>query len=95
MKAIALGEEIGPQPVGLKRMAIPTETRPVILQKGKQRDLQEDRRFRHLMIKLYDDELRAEQIQQLIEQLKNTWPRLATNIAEFRNWLTTIATSGG
>ena len=68
-----------------------TETRPAVLQEGTQRDLQETLRCRHLVRNLYADELRAEPIQRLIEQLKTTWPRLATDIAAFQSWLTTIA----
>ena len=47
------------------------------------------------MRNLYTDELRAEPIQRLIEQLQPTWALLAADIARFQNWLTTIATSGG
>ena len=74
---------------------MPTDRRQAVLQEGTQRDLQEYLRFRHLGRNLYADELRAEPIQRLIAQLKGTWPLLATNIAEFQNWPTTIAKSGG
>ena len=79
----------------LERMAMPTDTRPAVLQEGTQRDLQEYLRFRHLVRNLYADELRAEPIQRLIEQLNHTWPQLSADIAGFQNWLTRIATSGG
>ena len=64
-----------------------TETRPAVLQEGTQRDLQETLQCRHLVRNLYADELRAEPIQRLIEQLKTTWPRLSTDIAAFQSWL--------
>ena len=67
------------------------DTRPAVLEEGTQRDLQEYLRFRHLVRNLYADELRAAPIQRLVEQLEVTWPRLATNIADFQSWLTTIA----
>jgi len=70
-----------------------TETRPAVLQEETQRYLQKYLRFRQLVRNLYTDELRSEPIQRLIEQLKTTWPRLATDIAGFQNWLTTIAKS--
>ena len=79
----------------LERMAMPTDTRPAVLQEGTQRDLQEYLRFRHLVRNLYADELRAEPIQRLIQQLQPTWRFLEADIAEFQNWLTTIAKSGG
>ncbi len=75
----------------LERMAMPTDTRPAVLQEGTQRDLQEYLRFRHLVRNLYADELRAEPIQRLIEQLQNTWPHLSAEIAASQSWLTTIA----
>lgn len=75
----------------LERMAMPTDTRPAVLQEGTQRDLQEYLRFRHQVRNLYADELRTEPIQRLIEQLQNTWPQLSTDIAAFQSWLTTIA----
>ena len=75
----------------LERMAMPTDTRPAVLQEGTQRDLQEYLRFRHLVRNLYADELRAEPIQRLIEQLQPTWPQLSADIAAFQSWLTTIA----
>ena len=78
----------------LERMAMPTDTRPAVLQEGTQRDLQEFLRFRHLVRNLYADELRAEPIQRLIEQLQPTWALLAEDIAAFQSWLTTIAQSG-
>ena len=76
-------------------MAMPTDTRPAVLQEKTQRDLQEYLRFRHLVRNLYADELRAEPIQRLIEQLNHTWPQLSADIAGFQNWLTRIASSGG
>ena len=79
----------------LERMAMPTETRPAVLQEGTQKDLQEYLRFRHLVRNLYADELRAEPIQRLIEQLKGTWPQLSADIAGFQDWLTTIAKNEG
>ena len=79
----------------LERMAMPTDTRPAVLQELTQRDLQEYLRFRHLVRNLYADELRAEPIQRLIQQLQPTWTLLAADIARFQNWLTTIAKSGG
>ena len=79
----------------LERMAMPTDTRPAVLQELTQRDLQEYLRFRHLVRNLYTDELRAEPIQRLIEQLQPTWSLLAADIARFQNWLTTIAASMG
>ena len=75
----------------LERMAMPTDTRPAVLQEGTQRDLQEYLRFRHLVRNLYADELRAEPIQRLVKQLKDTWPKLSADIAAFQSWLTTIA----
>ena len=77
----------------LERMAMPTETRPAVLQERTQRDLQEYLRFRHLVRNLYADELHAEPIRRLIEQLNHTWPLLAIDIAGFQSWLTTIAAS--
>ena len=79
----------------LERMAMPTDTRPAVLQEGTQRDLQEYLRFRQLVRNLYADELRAEPIQRLIQQLQNTWPQLSADIAAFQSWLTTIAASVG
>ena len=78
----------------LERMAMPTDTRPAVLQEATQRDLQEYLRFRHLVRNLYADELRAEPIQRLIEHLLPTWALLAEDIARFQDWLTTIAKSG-
>lgn len=75
----------------LERMAMPTETPPAVLTERTQRDLEEYLRFRHLVRNLYADELHAEPIQHLIEQLRQTWPMLATDIAEFQSWMTTIA----
>ena len=75
----------------LERMAMPTETRPAVLQEGTQRDLQETLRSRHLVSNLYADRLRAEPIQRLIQQLQPTWPQLSADIAAFQSWLTTIA----
>ena len=79
----------------LERMAMPTDTRPAVLQEGTQRDLQEYLRFRHLVRNLYADELRAEPIQRLIQQLQPTWTLLSADIAAFQNWLKSIAVSGG
>ena len=79
----------------LERMAMPTDTRPAVLQEGTQRDLQEYLRFRHLVRNLYADELRAEPIQRLIQQLQPTWPQLSADIAAFQSWLTTIAKNEG
>ena len=75
----------------LERMAMPTDSRPAILQEVTQRDLQEYLRFRHLVRNLYADELRAEPIQRLIEQLQPTWALLAEDIASFQRWLTAIS----
>ena len=75
----------------LERMAMPTDTRPAVLQEATQRDLQEYLRFRHLVRNLYADELRAEPIQRLIEQLQPTWALLAEDIASFQRWLTAIS----
>ena len=75
----------------LERMAMPTDTRPTVLQEATQRDLQEYLRFRHLVRNLYADELRAEPIQRLIEQLQPTWTLLAEDIASFQRWLTAIS----
>ena len=72
-------------------MAMPTDRRQAVLQEGTQRDLQEYLRFRHLVRNLYADELRAEPIQRLVKQLKDTWPKLSADIAAFQSWLTTIA----
>ena len=74
-----------------ERMAMPTDTRPAVLQEATQRDLQEYLRFRHLVRNLYADELRAEPIQRLIEQLQPTWALLAEDIASFQRWLTAIS----
>ena len=79
----------------LERMAMPTDIRPAVLQEGTQRDLQEYLRFRHLVRNLYADELRAEPIQRLIQQLQPTWPQLSADIAAFQSWLTTIAKNEG
>ena len=79
----------------LERMAMPTDTRPAVLQEGTQRDLQEYLRFRQLVRNLYADELRAEPIQRLIQQLQPTWPQLSADIAAFQSWLTTIAMNEG
>ena len=43
------------------------------------------------MRNLYTDELRAEPIQRLIEQLQPTWTLLAEDIASFQRWLTAIS----
>ena len=43
------------------------------------------------MRNLYADELRAEPIQRLIEQLQPTWALLAEDIAAFQRWLTAIS----
>ena len=67
------------------------ESRPPVLQEGTQRDTQESLRFRYVERNLDTDDLSAEPIHRLIEQLKTTWPRLATDIAAFQSWLTTIA----
>ena len=75
----------------LERMAMPTDTRPAVLQEATQRDLQEYLRFRQLVRNLYADELRAEPIQRLIEQLQPTWTLLAEDIASFQRWLTAIS----
>lgn len=79
----------------LERMAMPTATRPAVVQERTQRDLQEYLRFRHLVRNLYADELRSEPIQRLIKQLQPTWTLLSTDIASFQSWLTTIAASEG
>ena len=75
----------------LERMAIETESRPAVLRETTQRELQEYLRFRHLARNLYADELRAEPIQRLIEQLRQTWLMLEADITGFQGWLTSIA----
>ena len=70
---------------------MPTDTRPAVLQEATQRDLQEYLRFRHLVRNLYADELRAEPIQRLIEQLQPTLTLLAEDIASFQRWLKAIS----
>ena len=75
----------------LERMAMPTDTRPAVLQEGTQRNLHEYLRFRHLVSNLYADELRVEPIQRLLNQLQDTWPLLAADIDRFQSWLTTVA----
>ena len=75
----------------LERMAMATESRPAVLREATQRELQEYLRFRHLVRNLYADELRAEPIQRLIEQLRQTWPELEADITGFQDWLTSIA----
>ena len=57
--------------------------------------MQEYLRFSHLVRNLYADQLRAEPIRRLIEQLNHTWPQLSAEIAGFQNWLTTIAGKEG
>ena len=68
-----------------------TDTRPAVLNETTQVELQEYLRFRHLVRNLYADELRAEPIQRLIEQLEHTWPKLETDIRGFQTWLRSIA----
>ena len=75
----------------LERMAMATDTRPVVLNESTQQELQEYLRFRHLVRNLYADELRAEPIQRLIEQLEHTWPKLDADIRNFQRWLRVIA----
>lgn len=75
----------------LERMAMSTETRPAVLSESTQLELQEYLRFRHLVRNLYADELRAAPIEQLIGQLRQTWPCLDADIAAFQTWLATIA----
>ncbi len=75
----------------LERMAMSTETRPAVLSESTQLELQDYLRFRHLVRNLYADELRAEPIEQLISQLRETWPCLDADIAAFQTWLATIA----
>ena len=77
----------------LERMAMATDTRPAVLNEATQVELQEYLRFRHLVrnLYLYADELRAEPIQRLIEQLQHTWPKLDADITGFQCWLTSIA----
>lgn len=72
-------------------MAMSTETRPAILSESTQLELQDYLRFRHLVRNLYADELRAEPIEHLIGQLRQTWPYLDADIAAFQTWLATIA----
>ena len=47
------------------------------------------------MRNLYADELRAEPIHRLIQQLQPTWRQLSADIAAFQSWLTTIAMKEG
>jgi len=68
-----------------------TETRPAVLSESTQLELQDYLRFRHLVRNLYADELRAEPIEQLISQLRETWPCLDADISAFQTWLATIA----
>ena len=44
-----------------------------------------------LVRNLYADELRVQPIQRLLNQLQESWPLLAADIARFQNWLTTVA----
>ena len=75
----------------LERMAMATDTRPALLHESTQQELQEYLRFRQLVRNLYADELRAEPIQRLIEQLQHTWPKLDADITSFQAWLRSIA----
>ena len=68
-----------------------TDTRPAVLNEATQQELQEYLRFRQLVRNLYADELRAEPIQRLIEQLQHTWPKLDADITSFQAWLRSIA----
>ena len=68
-----------------------TEIRPAVLSESTQLELQDYLRFRHLVRNLYADELRAEPIEHLIGQLRQTWPCLDADIAAFQTWLAKIA----
>ncbi len=74
----------------LERMAMATEQRPALLQEETQSDLQAYLRFRHLVRNLYSDELRAEPIALLIDDLPEVWRKLSSDLEGFREWLASV-----
>ncbi len=74
----------------LERMAMATEQRPALLREETQSDLQAYLRFRHLVRNLYSDELRAEPIALLIDDLPEVWRKLSSDLEGFREWLASV-----
>lgn len=79
----------------LERMAMATEQRPALLREETQSDLQAYLRFRHLVRNLYSDELRAEPIALLIDDLPAVWRNLSGDLDGFREWLATVVKGEG
>ena len=61
--------------------------RPPVIRPEIAKDLDEFRRFRHLVRNLYAEYLEPERIGQLVEQLTSLWPRLQADLVRFADFL--------
>jgi hypothetical protein len=68
------------------------EVRPAVISKELSRELDQYRRFRHLVRNVYATNLKPERISELVERLSLIWPRLSSELQAFSRFLYDLST---
>ena len=75
----------------LERMAVATDSRPVVFDPVTVKGLAELMRFRHVVRHLYAYELERDQVGRLLQRALELWPSVDQQLERFEAWLRELA----
>ena len=71
-----------------------TDIRPAVISKEMSKELDQYRRFRHLVRNVYATNLNPEKISGLVEKLTEIWPKLSAELNAFSQFLRELSEAG-